>query len=150
MTRTLVIMRHAKAEQLTSGTDFDRRLTARGTTDATAAGGWLAAEGFVPDLVICSPAARTRGTWHGVAIGLADAEVAGSPTVRYEATLYEGGLASALDLIREAGPDAATVLIIGHNPTVSALSARLDDNAIDGLRTAGIAVHDVDGDWSQL
>jgi phosphohistidine phosphatase len=150
MTRTLVIMRHAKAEQLVSGTDFERRLTARGTTDATAAGAWLAAEGLVPDLVICSPAARTRGTWHGVAIGLADAEVTASPVVRYEAALYEEGLASALALVRGSGPEAATVLVIGHNPTVSALSARLDDKATDGLRTAGIAVHEVTGDWAGL
>src|SRR5947208_244609 len=112
-TRTLVIMRHAKAEPLVSGEDFDRRLTTRGTTDATAAGAWLAAEGLVPDLVICSPAARTRGTWHGVAIGLGDAGVTASPTVQYNAVLYEAGVARALDLLRNTPPDTATVLVVG-------------------------------------
>src|ERR1051326_1928733 len=99
MTRTLVIMRHAKAEPLVSGTDFDRPLTTRGRADATAAGAWLAAGRIAPDLVICSPAARTRGTWHGVAIGFTDGPIAASPTVRYEQSLYDAGLSNALDQI---------------------------------------------------
>ncbi len=43
------------------------------------------------------------------------------------------------------------MLLIGHNPTVSALSALLDRAAArdsDGLRTSGIAVHTLDGPWS--
>jgi phosphohistidine phosphatase len=149
MTRTLVIMRHAKAEQLVSGADFDRPLTARGRSDATAAGAWLAAGRIAPQLVICSPAARTRATWHGVAIGFADGPVAASPTVRYEPALYDAGLSSALDLLRAVPAGTTAVLLIGHNPAVSALSARLDDKAT-GLRTAGLAVHDVTTAWADL
>jgi phosphohistidine phosphatase len=46
-----------------------------------------------------------------------------------------------------------TVLVIGHNPTVSGLSLRLDDGrmrAAGGLRTGGIAVHRVGTAWSEL
>jgi phosphohistidine phosphatase len=42
------------------------------------------------------------------------------------------------------------VLLIGHNPGLSDLSATLDPEGADGLRTAGIAVHTVNGDWTDL
>ena len=68
--RTLVLLRHAKAETPGEVFDYDRRLAPRGAADAVAAGAWLAAHDLLPDLVLCSPAARTRQTWHGVAVGL--------------------------------------------------------------------------------
>ena len=44
------------------------------------------------------------------------------------------------------------MLLIGHNPGVSELSALLDpDHADDqGLRTAGIAVHSLTGAWTEF
>src|SRR4051812_5811332 len=66
--RTLVLLRHAKAETPGDLIDFDRKLTTKGETDADAAGAWLADERWHPGLVLCSPAARTRQTWQGVSI----------------------------------------------------------------------------------
>src|SRR4051812_21010657 len=83
--RTLVLLRHAKAEHPAEGSDFDRRLTTRGLADATAAGAWLASSQLSPDLVLCSPATRTRETWSSVSAALA------RPEVRFEQSLYEGG-----------------------------------------------------------
>lgn len=153
--RVLVIMRHAKAEQSESKRDYDRLLTRRGHADARAAGVWLADRGIAPDAVLCSPAARTRGTWHEVAIGQAETltEKARAAAVAYEADLYNAGVQAALDLIRGVDPDAGTVLVIGHNPTMSALSYRLDDTRIraaGGLRTSGIAVHHVSTPWADV
>jgi phosphohistidine phosphatase len=151
--RTLVLLRHAKAETPGDMLDVDRHLTARGEADAVAAGNWLAEQGLHPDLVLCSPAARTRQTWHGVAVGLGrDTAGAAAPDVRYEPGLYAGGRTEVVDLLR-AVPDAvATVLVIGHNPTMSDISLLLrpDGEADDfaGLKTSGIAVHRTDGSWS--
>jgi len=150
---TLVIMRHAKAEQSETLPDIERALLARGRDDAEAAGRWLASRDLVPDVVLCSPAVRTRGTWHGVAIGLADSGATVAPTVRYENDLIYGGVTAALDVIRGLPDDVGIALVIGHNPTVSALSTRLDDRTKRthaGLRTAGIAVHEVSGTWADL
>ena len=69
--RRLVIMRHAKAEQSETLPDIERALLPRGRDDAEAAGRWLASRDLIPGVVLCSPAVRTRSTWHGVAIGLA-------------------------------------------------------------------------------
>jgi phosphohistidine phosphatase len=151
--RTLVLLRHAKAETPGDRPDFERRLTDKGQADADAAGSWLADQGLHPDLVICSPAARARQTWHGVAVALAQANPEGSaPEVHYEAGLYDGGRTEVIDLLRAVPEGTSTVLVVGHNPTMSDVSlllrpaADLDDA---GLKTAGMAVHRADGPWSQ-
>ncbi len=147
-TRTLVILRHAKTVQSEDLVDIDRPLTERGHADAGMAGAWLSSHGYRPDLVLCSPARRTRQTWHGIAIALDRAE---APDVRYEQAIYLGGVPEVLGLLRSVPDGYAAVLLVGHNPTVSALSATLDPDAgrdSDGLRTCGLAVHEVDADWA--
>ena len=153
--RTLVLLRHAKAEHPDDAVDFDRKLTTRGETDADAAGAWLADERIHPDLVFCSPAARTRQTWQGVSIALAQAQQGGgAPEVRYEKGLYEGGRTEVFDLLRSVPETVHTVLVVGHNPTVSEVSIMLvPDEQFDGtaveLKTAGLAVHRAEGDWAE-
>jgi phosphohistidine phosphatase len=143
-TRTLVILRHAKAANPGHVGDIDRPLTARGHADAAAAGAWLNHRGYTPDLVLCSPARRTRETWHGAAFALMAA-----PSVRYEPDVYAAPTSALLELIRGIDDSINAVLLIGHNPGLSQLSALLDPERSDpgGLRTAGIAVHAVTGAW---
>jgi phosphohistidine phosphatase len=145
--RTLVILRHAKAGAQDPLADAARPLTRRGQLDATAAGAWLVRHGYTPDLVLCSPSRRTRETWHGVAPALAQA-----PEVSYVEEIYLGEVDDLVSVVGGAPDSAGTVLLIGHNPGLSDLSARLDPKAADpeGLSTAGIAVHTWDGDWSDL
>jgi phosphohistidine phosphatase len=163
--RTLIIVRHAKAERPGDVADLDRPLTERGHADSSAAGAWLTARGYRPDLVICSPAKRTRQTWHGIAVALSkqpaepggtDAPAGGAPQrpagplVRYEPALYDSRAEEILRVVRALEPGFHTALLIGHNPTMSNLSAMLDPGAgrdSDGLRTGGIAVHRLDGTW---
>ncbi|HEY2950606.1 MAG TPA: histidine phosphatase family protein [Micromonosporaceae bacterium] len=147
--RALVLLRHSKAEHGDTA-DIDRSLTQRGHADAAAAGAWLARHRHVPDLVICSPARRTRQTWHAVAVALGEAAQA-APVVRYEQEAYDGSAEDLLALVRGVEDEFRTVLVIGHNPPISQLSATLDPESArdsDGLRTSGIAVHDVPDAWA--
>ncbi|WP_326561984.1 SixA phosphatase family protein [Micromonospora sp. NBC_01796] len=160
MTKRVVLLRHAKAERPARIADFDRPLTARGYADAGAAGAWLAHGGHLPSVVICSPARRTRQTWHGVALAMAEApaatvggEAGGGPVVSYEPDVYEGDARELLDLIRKVDPAAGVVLLIGHNPSISGLSRLLDPVSADpdGLRTSGISVHRLAvPEWAEL
>ena len=155
ITRTLVLLRHARAETPGDRRDIDRRLTKVGETDADAAGAWLAYERLRPRLVLCSPAVRTRQTWHGVAVALAQADPdAAAPEVHYETGLYTGGRTEVVDLLRAVPDETKIVLVIGHNPTMSDISILLrpyDANAeFDGLKTAGMAVHRSEGLWSEV
>lgn len=145
--RRLVLLRHAKADSPAAIPDEDRPLSSRGREDARAAGGWLATR-QVPELVLCSPAKRTRQTWHAVAAGL---PAGAGPEVRFDRRLYAGGVADLLSMVREVADPVTSVLVIGHNPTLSQFAFGLDPEGgldSDGLRTCGLAVHEVDGEWA--
>jgi phosphohistidine phosphatase len=153
--RTLILLRHAKAETPGDIADYDRALTTRGDSDATAAGSWLADEKIRPDLVICSPAKRTRQTWQHAAVALANGENSRPmPEVHYEDDLYWGGRTEVFDLLRAVPETVRTVLVVGHNPTMSEVSALLmPDDQFTGtvveMKTSGLAVHTTDQPWSE-
>jgi phosphohistidine phosphatase len=145
--RSLVLLRHAKADNPPSTADLDRPLTARGHADAQAAGAWLAGR-QLPDLVICSPSKRTRQTWHGVAANLRGGA---APRVRYERRVYQGTAADLLDVVREVEDSFGVVLLVGHNPSLSQFAFDLDPEGgldSDGLRTCGLTVHELAGPWA--
>lgn len=148
MARTLVLLRHAKAERSDRLADADRPLTERGRADAGVAGAWLAAHGYVPDVVVCSPAKRTRQTWQAVAPALPS-----TPTVRYDKRVYAGGAQDLLSIVTGTGDEVLRLLLIGHNPAISMLSELLDPDGgpgdSDGLRTCGLVVHQVPGSWRE-
>ncbi|GAB3148041.1 hypothetical protein GCM10027290_32170 [Micromonospora sonneratiae] len=162
----VVLLRHAQAGQAPGLLDFERQLTARGKADAFAAGEWLAKQGYAPTAVICSPARRTRQTWHGVALGLAgvtppDTQTGASgstsstpdaPDVRYEPVIYQSRAEELLELLRTVDSGPGTLLLIGHNPSISQLSYLLDPArpGSDGLGTSEMVVHRVPGGWSDL
>ncbi|MFC0029622.1 histidine phosphatase family protein [Micromonospora chaiyaphumensis] len=155
--RTLVLLRHAKAEQSQEMPDEERPLTARGHADAAAAGAWLARHALLPDVVLCSTAKRTRQTWHGVALGATGSPPEGGPAgsvpaVRYEPAAYDAHPDALLDVVRAVDPKAAYVLLIAHNPGISLLSALLDPERADpdGLRTTDLVVHRPTTRWAEL
>ncbi|GIJ27717.1 phosphohistidine phosphatase [Micromonospora qiuiae] len=156
--RTLVLLRHAKAEPPTpDGPDTARPLAARGRADARAAGAWLARHGLLPDVVLCSAALRTRQTWHEVEMGMTGSPPEGGPAgpvpiVRYEPQAYEAHPDELLTLLRGVEPNAARVLFIAHNPGISLLSELLDPLGADpdGLRTSDLVVHRPAGPWAEL
>jgi phosphohistidine phosphatase len=152
--RFLVLVRHAKAERPAGVADIDRPLTARGHADAAAAGVWLVHNGLTPGVVLCSPAKRTRQTWHGIALGLAESAAGatdggGGPEVSYDPMLYDGGVEDLLGRIQAVDPTVRVVLLIAHDPAISQLSATLDPSEASAgdLRTCGIAVHRPTGSW---
>jgi phosphohistidine phosphatase len=151
--RTIVVMRHAKAEQ-TGATDFERRLAERGHADAAEAGRWLAAQGVEPELALVSAAVRTQETWEALAEGAGwdlDPEL--------DEGLYSAGTQTALDLVRDVDEGITSVIVVGHNPTMASLVAILDDGEGDdeagnalalGFPTSAVTVFEYDGDWKDL
>ena len=151
--KTLVVMRHAKAEQ-SGPSDFERQLSDRGIVDATEAGQWLANRGVEPDQALVSAAVRTQQTWEAVNDG-GGWDLEGT----LEDVLYEAGTESSLDLIRSVDDGIRTLVVVGHNPTMASLAALLDDGEGDeeagneitiGFPTSAMAVFSYDGDWSDL
>lgn len=121
----LVVLRHAKSAWPENVPDHDRPLGARGRRDAPAAGRWLHAAGYVPDLVVCSTARRTRETWELVRPALGGAD----PETVYEPRVYAAGAAGLRAVLREVPRERRTVLLVGHQPGVQDLVLSLADEA---------------------
>jgi phosphohistidine phosphatase len=120
----LILLRHGKAEaDAPSGQDFDRGLTDRGRRDTLVVCKAMAQAGLYPDLVLVSPAARALQTWEAAATVFPRAACETAPA------LYDIGPAELLALARGASKGARTVMIVGHNPGLGALSARLAQEA---------------------
>lgn len=151
-TRRLVIIRHAKAEPY-AATDVERVLADRGRVEGRLLGEWLASAEVVPDRAFVSYAARTRETWEVVAAG---AGWTVEPV--YDGNLYGTDEDGVLDLVRDLPDDVATVVVVGHNPTMGVLAQLLDDGegaatgsvALGSFPTSTAAVFEVDGAWRDL
>ncbi|MBM3347761.1 MAG: histidine phosphatase family protein, partial [Betaproteobacteria bacterium] len=71
MTRTLLLLRHAKSSWAEVGqADHERPLNPRGRKAATLIGQVLRGQGLIPDLVLLSTAGRTVETWERLAAEL--------------------------------------------------------------------------------
>jgi phosphohistidine phosphatase len=151
--RTLVVVRHSKAEQV-AATDYERELSDRGRADAAAIGEWLAGIGVQPDRALVSAAPRAAQTWDALAAGAGwslDADL--------DRGLYNAGPDTALDLMRGVADSCSTLVVVGHNPTIASLAQLLDDGEGDveagnamamGYPTSAAAVFSVDGSWVAL
>jgi phosphohistidine phosphatase len=156
--RTLLLLRHAKAGGQPGIQDFERTLTDRGRRDAVAAGRQLHEWDVRCDLVLCSPAARTRQTWEGAERGGAEAD-----HVSFRDEIYEARTAEVLTLLQGTPDAVTTLLVVGHGPAVPALAhllAGLDRPTGGGVPlerlaeghypTSGLARFSVTGPWSDL
>ncbi|MFJ7280763.1 SixA phosphatase family protein [Kitasatospora sp. NPDC098663] len=150
--RRLVVLRHAKAAW-PDVADAERPLAKRGLRDAPAAGRWLLEHGVLPELVVCSPARRTRQTWELVA-----AQWDRVPPVDFDARVYGAEGQGLVSVVRQLAPWLSTVLLVGHQPAVQDLvlhvAAREAGAGLERLRekfpTSGIAVLEVAGPWADL
>ncbi len=148
--RTLVLLRHSKAEHVPGKADLARELTARGHRDAVAAGEWMLQHVPPVDLVVCSPSVRTRQTWEGVRRGGVSA---GSVDERAE--VYDADPGTLLDAVRGAPDHVRCLLLVGHSPGVPLLVEELAQAGAgeplpDGFPTSALAVLRFDGDWADL
>ena len=110
----LILWRHAEAEDY-AATDLARQLTSRGRKDAQAVAKWLRNRMENNCAILSSPAARTVQTVEAL-------------TDQYRTVDALAPGADVDDVLAAAGwPDgiAPTVVIVGHQPTLGSVAARL-------------------------
>lgn len=160
MTRTLILMRHAKAVPGHDlPTDAERPLAPKGVAQATANGELLVNAKLFPDVALVSPAVRTRQTWEYTVKKLHDLKPKRAlPVYRLEDSLYPASVADVLDLVRALDDSTQTVIVVGHEPTVSAAATHLaspDSNEAAfaqvrvGVPTATWAVLTAEVPWAE-
>ncbi|MDW8287367.1 MAG: histidine phosphatase family protein [Flammeovirgaceae bacterium] len=147
--KTLYLVRHAKSswknEELD---DFDRPLNKRGKKDAPFMGKklrklWDAA----PELILSSPAKRARKTARKMAKKLHYPK----KKIVYIDGIYEATEATLLKILHEQSDTVSSLMIFGHNPSLTALCNLLGNEAIENIPTAGVVclTFNVDS-WSSI
>ena len=119
MTLRLILIRHAKSSWSDPfSDDHERVLNNRGQASASAIGTWMAQEGYLPDIVLCSDAARTQETMELILAALPK-----QPKWQLSGRIYHAAPDTILDMIQKQ--TAKTVAVIGHNPGIGMLANAL-------------------------
>jgi phosphohistidine phosphatase len=154
VTCTLLLLRHAKSDYPSGVADHDRPLAARGVREAALAGDWLRAHAPAVDAVLCSTAARTRETLDRTGI---------DAPVEFADRIYDSTPGIVIEEINAVPSrfdfEVHTLLVVGHEPVMSALALGLADDDSDSAAaerisakfpTSAIAVLRTEQAWDQL
>ena len=149
----LYLLRHAKAVPQGDMRDTDRPLEERGRAAARAMAKWLKRHKIAPELVLCSPSARTRETLDLIADAFTP-----KPEIVYEPGLYLATAERLLDRVRDLPDSIERAMIVGHNPGLHEFAQWLADTNVGpladrlatNLATAGLARFEVNIEWSGL
>jgi phosphohistidine phosphatase len=154
----LLVLRHAKAAPHDEKHDRERPLVARGREDAARIGRVMREKSYIPQLVLCSPAARTVQTWEQVAAWLDN-----GPVLDVRDALYDASEATIMACVRDMRTSASCLLYVGHNPGLERFAGRMlarPQGDAERLRykqlalkfpTAALAVIDFGvGHWAQI
>ena len=150
-----MIMRHAAALPHASR-DADRPLTPKGRVTASDAGEFLRSLGVVPDYVLLSPALRCTETWDELRSTLHPPE---DVVEVVDDRMYAASADSVLQALRSVPETARTVLVIGHNPSMSYVASVLADadgpmevlqQLLNGLLPGALAVYETESAWAGL
>jgi len=117
MTKTLLILRHAKSswknEKLK---DFDRPLKRRGEESAKLIGKVLMMVELVPQVILSSPAQRAKQT-----VELVAEESKFKGELKFVESYYMGEPDDYITALKELPDEIERVMIVGHNPGLEAL-----------------------------
>lgn len=152
---TLSLFRHAKSSWDDPDLkDFNRPLAPRGEAAAPRMGAFMAEHDVQPELILCSPAVRTRQT-----LDLVLPYLKSDPRVVYQDGFYLAPASQLLARVRKIEAKVRHVMIVGHDPGMHGLSIELAGCGAPKLMqalaakfpTAGLAVLDFDVDeWGKV
>ncbi len=133
-TKTLYLLRHAQAVTDPSRyADHDRPLHPSGEEHARRIGQWFACQSTGSLRIVVSSASRTQATAALVLSGI------GNDSLQFitDARLYASSPSMFLGIIRETPPSVDSLMIVGHNPEISAVARQFADE-VGELPTGGI------------
>lgn len=148
----LHLLRHAKSSWDEPGlADHDRPLAPRGRRAAKLIAQHLEWRGIEPELVLCSPAKRTRQTLTRISSAIGE-----GADVRIEPDLYGASAAELLSILNGIEGEPGSAMVIGHNPGIEDLAIQLARPGPELARllhkfpTAALATLEFEGPWREL
>lgn len=146
--KTIFLVRHAKSSWKDVGlSDFDRPLNKRGKRDAPFMAKHVAKMEEKPDLIISSPAIRTRST----AIIFAGELGYKESDINYDKNIYLADTDTLTNALKSADNKLNRVMLVAHNPGLTDLVDFLSGEDIDNVPTCGVVKLSYNStDWSSL
>ncbi|MCX6243513.1 MAG: histidine phosphatase family protein [Bacteroidetes bacterium] len=146
--KRLYLVRHAKSSREEPGMqDIDRPLLEKGIQRTQKVIRFLKERKVKIDLIISSPAERAFQTAILVAKGMDYPE----NEIRLERKIYDGYYDRILDLIYSIPNHVDSLMIFGHNPTITLLSNLFLNPGIEPLPTTGTVCISFDTDkWEKI
>lgn len=124
MLQTVMLLRHAKAVPWGyDSNDFERQLAPRGRRQMQALSEWFNENLQLPELILCSSAARTVETLEVFLAAISQPP----PNVEYRRSLYHASTGDLHHQLDEALKQYHSVLMVGHNPGFENLALGLAD-----------------------
>jgi phosphohistidine phosphatase len=146
--KTLFLVRHAKAGwENAQLPDFERTLTDQGRHESTAMARRLFNKGVKPELIVSSPATRALQTAEIFADRL------GYPPeqILQKVGIYEGDVDTLAGIVRELPKELGTVMLFGHNPTISQFASWLTGKQVGQMETCSVVQFDMGkGRWASV
>ena len=147
--KTIVLMRHAKAQPLAPGQrDFDRPLAARGREDASRMGRVLLSMKLLPGAIVASPAKRAKETAELAAKAM---KLGGE--IRWDRGLYEASGEAWIAALRALPSSVDVALLVAHSPGIeeaAALLAGAPRGFVDCPTGGVIGFQSEGGAWKEL
>jgi len=134
--KTLLILRHGKAQEGAPNGDKARELVERGKEDAALMGRLIRKKDLKLDGIVSSDAVRARQT---AEIAAESAHFDGK--IEFDPDIYYGDLDTLVKIVQKLPDEWGCVLLVGHNPGLQDLSAALVEQGTEppSLSTAGLA-----------
>jgi len=146
--KTLYLVRHAKASlEFRTGKDIDRPLLEKGLKRTRYIIDYLKNLNTNIDFIISSPAVRAFETARVLAYALNFPLT----NIKIESMLYEGDEDKIGDLFYDLPPKLESLMIVGHNPTITNFANLLLKHPIDYLPTSGVVCIQFDANsWDEI
>ena len=143
----LILIRHSIAESGSFETsDFERKLTPQGVKRAYNQSEELKNKNIKPDLIISSSATRAIET-----AGIFSEQIGERCPVKEVPFLYENYTTNEFfSFLNTIDNKYSTVLLVGHNPTISEMAYRLDSDVSVAFSPCEIVIVSVGNNWNLL
>ncbi|GAB2710714.1 phosphoglycerate mutase [Hymenobacter frigidus] len=133
--KTLYLLRHAKSSwSFDELSDQERPLNDRGRDDAPLMGQALAKRQIHPDIIVSSPAVRAMST----ALLVAREMQFPHEKIKVEPGIYGAEVDDLLAIIKDLPDAAGSVLLVGHNPTITGVANVLSPSSLNEMPTAAV------------
>ena len=147
--KRLIFIRHGQAANDYNTQDFERKLTDFGVKEIRETASKLKEKSFIPNKIISSSAVRTRMTTENIC----DVLSLNINDVTFDRYIYEFfSSAEFIDaILNKIDNELETVLVVGHNPSISTTVQMLSGNYDVFFDTANAAIIEFDTkDWKSI